>query len=58
MHQGEEKRARQQFGDQRADGITNEHRVKSSPHQHCLTKQLKNNVHGASPNNLRNYACE
>ncbi len=27
------------------------------PHKHCLTKQLKNNVHGASPNNLTNYAC-
>ncbi len=58
MHQGEKKRARQELGDQQADGITNEHRVKSGPHQHCLTKELKNNVCGASPHSLRNYACE
>jgi len=57
MHRGQEKRARQQFDDQSADQITNEHRVKPGPHEHCLTKQLKNNVHGASPNNLANYAC-
>ncbi len=57
MHRGQEKRARQQFGDQSANRITNEHRVKPGPHKHCLTKQLKNNVHWASPNNLTNHAC-
>jgi hypothetical protein len=46
MHRGQQKRARQQFGDQSADRITNEHRVKPGPHKHCLIKQLKNNVHG------------
>ncbi len=30
---------------------------KLGPHKHCLTKQLKNNVHGASPDDLTNYAC-
>ncbi len=57
MHRGQQKRARQQFDDQSADRITNEHRVKPGLHKHCLTKQLKNNVHGASPNNLTDYEC-
>ncbi len=57
MHRGQRKRARKQFGDQSADRITNEHRVEPGPHKHCLTKQLKNNVHGASPNNLTDCAC-
>jgi hypothetical protein len=30
---------------------------KPGPHKHSLAKQLKNNVHGASPNDLTNYAC-
>jgi hypothetical protein len=33
MHRGQEKRARQQFGDQSADRITNEHRVETRPPQ-------------------------
>jgi hypothetical protein len=45
------------FSDQSTDRITNEHRVKPGPHKYCLTKQLKNNVHEASLNNLTNYAC-
>jgi hypothetical protein len=45
------------FDDQLADRIVDEHRVKPSPHIHCLTNQLKNDVHGASSNNLKNYAC-
>ncbi len=57
MHRGHQKSSRQQLGDQSADRITHEHRVKPDPHKHCLTKQLKNNVHEASPNNLTNYAC-